>query len=86
MMTPTEIRNATAQELIDEIRRTQMKMGGITSAVMDLLTALSRKTDQLQNQKDHFQRKHLEIWGFLDDHYPEACRDFDIVQNGGELE
>ena len=86
MMTPTERRNATAQELIDEIRRTQMKNGGITSAVMDLLTALSRKTYQLQNQRDHFQRKHLEIWQFLDEHYPEACRDFDIVQNGGELE
>ena len=86
MMTPTERRNATAQELIDEIRRTQMKSGGITSAVMDLLAELSRKTDQLQNQRDHFQRKHLQIWEFLDDHYPEACRDFDIVQNGGELE
>ena len=86
MMTPTERRNATAQELIEEIRRTQTKNGGITSAVMDLLVELLRKTERLQSQRDHFQRKHLEIWQFLDEHYPEACRDFDIVQNGGELE
>jgi hypothetical protein len=86
MMTPTERRNATPQELIVEIRRTQMKSGGIASAVMDLLTELSRKIDQLQNQRNHFQRKHLEVWQFLDEHYPEACIDFDIVQSGGDLE
>ena len=74
----------TPMELIKELQRnygvhTRQEFG-------DTLEFLKGAVEQLENAKNHFQRKHLEVWQFLDEHYPEAGRDFDILQSGGELE
>lgn len=79
-------------ELIESIHiHYAENMGNTYSAskwpeVKEILEQLKSKVNQLENQKSHFQRKHLEVWQFLDEHYPEAGRDFDILQSGGELE
>ena len=75
----------TPMELIDEIRQS-VRLAYPTSAVEDLLTALSSKTEQLENQKKHFQGMCLRVFQFLDEHYPDAPGEFDIIENGGELE
>ncbi len=41
---------------------------------------------QLENQKKHFQQMCLRVFQFLDEHYPDAPGEFDIIENGGELE
>jgi len=74
----------TPMELIEELQanygvHTRQEFG-------DALEVIKGAVKQLENQKKHFQRKHLEVWQFLDEHYPEAGRDFDILQSGGELE
>ncbi len=74
----------TPMELIEELQanygvHTRQEFG-------DALEFLKGAVERLENQKNHFQGKHLEVWQFLDEHYPEAGRDFDILQSGGELE
>jgi len=83
-MSERPLRYQTVRELVDSANHIAYvnELTDLTS----ILEFVKSKVEQLENQKKHFQRKHLEVWRFLDEHYPEAGRDFDILQSGGELE
>ncbi len=74
----------TPMELIEELQanygvHTRQEFG-------DALEFIKAAINQLENQKKHFQGKCLRVFQFLDEHYPDAPGEFDIIENGGELE
>lgn len=74
----------TVQELVDSANRIAHvnELTNLTS----ILEYVKSKVEQLENQKKHFQGKCLRVFQFLDEHYPDAPGEFDIIENGGELE
>tara|TARA_B100000214_G_scaffold340933_1_gene287744 strand:- start:423 stop:674 length:252 start_codon:yes stop_codon:yes gene_type:complete len=74
----------TVQELVDSANRIAHvnELTNLTS----ILEYVKSKVEQLENQKKHFQGLSLRVFQFLDEHYPDAPGEFDIIENGGELE
>jgi len=74
----------TVQELVDSANRIAHvnELTNLTS----ILEYVKSKVEQLENQKKHFQGMCLRVFQFLDEHYPDAPGEFDIIENGGELE
>ena len=74
----------TPMELIEELQanygvHTRQEFG-------DALEFIKGAIERLENQKKHFQGLSLRVFQFLDEHYPDAPGEFDIIENGGELE
>ena len=74
----------TPMELIEELQanygvHTRQDFG-------DALEVIKAAVKQLENKKEHFQGMCLRVFQFLDEHYPDAPGEFDIIENGGELE
>ena len=74
----------TPMELIEELQanygvHTRQEFG-------DALEVIKAAVKQLENKKEHFQGMCLRVFQFLDEHYPDAPGEFDIIENGGEVE
>jgi hypothetical protein len=51
-----------------------------------ILEYVKSKVEQLENQKKLYQGMGLRVLELLDDYYPDAPVEFDIIENGGESE
>ena len=82
----------TPMQLIEELRMHYHDVMVDTTptdkwvAFGNTLDALTKTVKQLENKKEHFQGMCLRVFQFLDEHYPDAPGEFDIIENGGELE
>tara|TARA_R100001086_G_scaffold163829_1_gene88404 strand:+ start:13672 stop:13920 length:249 start_codon:yes stop_codon:yes gene_type:complete len=78
----------TPTELIEELQanygvHTRQEFGDSCFLTLEFL---KKAVERLENQKKHFQGMCLRVFEFLDQHYPDAPGEFDIIENGGELE
>ena len=73
-------------EAIQEVALTSGRRGRRDDEVVDMLCRLEKIVTQIENQRKHFQGLSLRVFQFLDEHYPDAPGEFDIIENGGELE
>mgnify|MGYP003660192023 CR=1 FL=1 len=76
----------TARKLIEEIHNVSLASGRTEKLIPDMLCRLENIVTQIENQRKHFQGKSLRVFQFLDEHYPDACAEFDVLENGGEIE
>lgn len=83
-MSERPLQYQTVQELVDSANRIAHvnELTNLTS----ILEYVKSKVEQLENQKKHFQGLSMRVFQFLDEHYPDAPGEFDIIENGGELE
>jgi hypothetical protein len=75
-----------ARELMLAIQKVALTSGRTKTLIPDKLGRLENIVTQIENQRKHFQGLSLRVFQFLDEHYPDACAEFDIVENGGDLE
>jgi len=76
----------TARVLIEAIHKVALTSGRTETLIPDKLGRLENIVTQIDNQRKHFQELSLRVFQFLDEHYPDACAEFDVVENGGDLE